>query len=610
MKRKFFALLAASVLTISLGACANNGGGSSPSGVDDPVSKVFEKLTTGPLALNGEMVSTATFGTGDDAQTMDNGSYEVKTVLTDTYFYGYTFRDYGWAIAESSNRYDRGINGEALIYQLSPFTNEVETLVVQDRYSGQLIPFDTMFTNPFKKSASGFSAVDGKIKLTDGSAIDPAFVFNIVFNGNQYYSPLKTFEIEYDSEYNPTKLHIEFEDGNEYYSMNDTYDGDFVDVSTIDVDPIPEARPAQAGQDALQAIFDSLQAMNYTVEFECSVDLVDYDPETWEPIVIGTQDSTVKTYITPDGYFYEFGGSLKEFEEEVHTGQFADHGEVETNKGLVEFQRDSSTGALSATRTPRPIRTVEEKFGDFWKYSARAFDVQADGSFTLANEKGFSDYLRSSLMTDGTVYSPAFVENLKLEIRDGNLYYEYHDEQARCSATIKNIGTTVLPVNTSAITPYTPPTSWTEWSALSAWNERQMDVLDKMTDGHPEYIPFIYTPYDYEKSYSTDSDWFFDEETGEEWEVFRAVTNWRAVYQCDTCAEAVDCYNSAYKQLAAQNYFEYDVTQDAYFHEDAEGLNDFVLKIYIIKDYATQLSDEGVFRYAFVVDIRNLNYMM
>ena len=606
MKRKFFTLLAASVLTLSLGACANNGGAPA---ADDTVSKVFAKLAN-PLALDGSVSSTWTFGTGDEAQTMDNGSFDVKTVLTDNYFYAYTFRDYGWAIAESSDRYDKGRNGEALIYQLSPFTNEVETLVVMDR-SGSLIPFDSMFTNPFKKSASGFSVVEGKLKLTDTSAIDPAFVFNIVFGGQQFSSPLKTFEIEYDKDYNPTKLHIEFEEATPYYSSNDVYEGNFVDLSAIDVDPIPEARPAQAGQDALQTIFDSLQDMNYTVEFECSVDMYDYDPETWEPIKIGTQDSTVKTYITPNGYFYEFGGTLAEYEAEVKTGQFADHGEIETPKGFVGFQRDSETGELNETRTPRPIRNTEQIFGDFWKYSARAFDVQEDGSFTLAKEKGFENYLRTSLMTDGIVYSPAFVENLVLKIVDGNLYYEYHDEQAVCKATIKNVGTTTLPVNTANINPYTPPTSWAEWSALSSWNERQMDVLNKMTDNHPEYIPYIYTPYDYEKSYSSDSDWYFDAETGEEWEVFRAVTNWRAVYQCDTCQEAVDCYNSAYKQLAAYDYFQYDPTQDAYFHNDGdpEGLNDFKLSIYIIKDYATQLSDEGVFKYAFVIDIVNTNYI-
>ncbi len=630
MKRKFFALLASSVLALSLGACTNNGGSTpeppAPPTSDEVVSNVFSHLAGNTLSLVGSLNSKMIFGTGEDAEEWDNGTYELETVLGNGFYFSRMSRDYGepFGIESSTSRYDQGQYGEAIIYQLSPFTNTVVSNYVQDYYGrliaapeivGQQVPFSMMFQNPFRRAASCFTAViDDCISLTDPTDLDATFLFNVVFAGNVINSPLAQFDIGYDENYNPTTLDIVFREDTPYNSSIDTYSGRFVAASEIDVDPVPTPRQAQPGQEALQAIFDSLQAMNYTVEFECSVDLVDYDEETGEPTVVGTQDSTVKTYLTPTGYFYEFGGSLKEFEEAAHTGQFADHGEFETSRGLIEVQRNSD-GSLFETRGARPIRTVEQKFADFWKYSAAAFDVQSDGSFTLANETGFDAYLRQNMMTDGTVYSPAFVQNLKLEIRDGNLYYEYHDEQARCSATIKNVGTTVLPIDPSLAAPFNAPTSWAEYAAISEWNAKQVETIDFMTGGHPEAIPFIYTPYDYERSANTDSDVEIieiDEPPYIIWnETLKAVINYKSVHQFDTCDEAVKAYNLAYQQATGDGYFTLDVTKDTFYHVEGEGEGkiNLAMKIYILKDYSTQLSDEGVFKYAVVVDVQNMDYM-
>ncbi len=353
--------------------------------------------------------------------------------------------------------------------------------------------------------------------------------------------------------------------------------------------------------------------MNYTVEFSCSVDVYEYefDEETGEEIMVktGTQDSTVTTYITPEGYFYDFGGSLAEFEQEAKTGQFADHGEIETDKGLVEFKRNDDE-SLEATRTPRPIRTVEQKFGDYWKYSALAFDVQADGSFTLGTQKGFDNYLRTSLMTDGEVYSPAFVQNLVLSVDEaaGTLSYRYSDEQAVCEATIKNIGTTVLPVDTSDIIPYNAPQSWDDYEAISDWNARQVAQIDFITKDHREAIPYVYTPYDYEKSMDGESDWEFDPETGQIIETITGIHYINMTYQCDTCAEAVEGYNSAIAQIESAGYFTYDVTQDAYYWADEDiGVN-LLLRVSITDKFNGQLADEQ-FKYGIVIYVENLDYV-
>ncbi len=624
MKRKFFTLLAASLFTVSLGGCNQNSGTVEPPKPPtsaEVVANVFSHFSRNSLGLRGTMTSKSVYGQGEEMQEYDNGSFAIEAALGDGFYYEKRTYDYGEEGVEYIyNRYDRAPNGAAAVYQLNPFTNEVDTIYL-DGGGGYMIAYDEVFGNPFNKmSMDGFGAViDGCVSLRDGSVINANYLFNVIFAGRQYNSPLTRFDISYDEEYNPLKLYIEFETVTEYYSLSDCYEASFVNPSTIDVEPIPEARPAQTGQDALQTMFDSLQDLNYTVEFESIVDQYDYqlDEETGEMIEtkIGEVESTVKTYITPEGYFFEFGGELKEREESLHNGQFADHGEFETDKGFVEFQRDTD-GSLHSTNLPKPIRNVESKFGGFWQYSARSFDVQQDGSFTLADVKGFELYLRSGLMTDGVVWSPAFVQNLKLELRNNGteLYYEYHDEQAVCKATIKNIGSTVLPVDTTAVTPFTAPTTWAEWAEGSDWNTRQLNALNIMTNNHPEAIPFIYTPYDYERSYDTDGETdviFLDEPPYVQIvETITAVKYHRSIYQCDTCEEAVNAYNSAVAQATGGGFFTLDVTKDAYYHleGDGEGAINLELKISIVQNYQTQLSDEGVFKYAVEVYVRNLNY--
>ena len=610
MKKKLLSVLAVSLLAASLGACATE--------TDDPatggggvIGSVFKRLTKAPLALTGSLSSTMTYGSGEEAETYDNGTYELKTVLDEDYFFCSTTSEFFGEMVEDRVRYDRGpYGGETLVYMLSPFTNQLEALAYTD-YVGQYIPFDSLFSNPFLKAAGGFTVSGGKLVLSDASYIDSAFLSNVVFGGVQARIPLTSFEIGFDKDYNPTTLDIVFSDANEWYSQSTVYSGTFVDASEIEVDPIPTPRVPQQGQEKLQAIFDSLQGLNYTVEFSCSVDKYDYDfdEETGEEIMtkVGTEDSTVTTYITPDGYFYEFGGSLAEFELVNHTGQFADHGEYETPEGLVEFQRNED-GSLTATRTPRPIRTVEKKFGDFWKYNALAFDVHEDGTFTLGNEKYFDNYLRSSLMTDGTVYSPAFVQNLVLSVDEEahTLYYRYSDEQAVCEATIKDIGTTILPVDTSKVVPFTAPTSWDEYEAISDWNARQVAQIDFLTNNHREAIPYVYTPYDYEKSMDGQSDWEYVPGQGIV-ETIIAIHYIDMTYQCDTCDEAVTAYNSAKAQIEAAGYFAYDVTKDAYYWKDDEiGVN-LMLKIAVTDSFKGQLADEK-FNYGIVVYVENLDY--
>lgn len=614
MKRKFFALLAASA-ALTLGACSPNAATGGAKSDSEIVTAVFKKLSKSPFAIQGDIVSTSVYYAEEgDPIVEPNGNSSVKTVLgSNFYFTATTSLSYitGEPV-EVTERYDKAENGAAIVYRLSPFTNEVEALYAQQ--GGQLVPFDAMFSNPFKRAADGFglSKDKDKIVLVDGSYLEAAYVFNVVFGGQQFYNPLTKFEIGFDEEYNPTTLDIEFAYESPYNAFYDTYSGEFVDASTITVDPIPTPRAAQAGQDDLQAMFDSLQNLNYTVEFECSINVYEpvFDEETGEATMVktGTNDSTVKTYLTPTGYFYEFGGALKEFEEESHTGQFADHGEVETAKGLVEFQRDNENGTYFATKTPKQIRTVEDKFGVYWQYCARAFDVNEDGTFTVGTDKGFDSYLYSNLMTDSAVYAMSWPFNIRLTLdKDKNeLFYRYSDEDGWCQATIKNIGTTELPLDVSTIAPYTPPANWTEWASMSSHNMSQMGALDFITKDHRDAVPYVYTPYDYYKYTDGDIDYDFDMETFQLVEVIRDIYFIEAMYQFDTSAEAVAAYLDALAQVESAGFFEFDPVKDAFFWKDDDlGVN-LKLEIYIVNDFNSGFNEEP-FAYGLAVNVYNLN---
>ena len=237
MKRKFFALLASSALALTLGACTNNGGSTpeppAPPTSDEVVSNVFSHFSRNSLALKGAMNSKSVYGTGEEAQEYDNGSFAIESVLGNGFYYEkrtYSYND--GTVEYIYNRYDKAPNGAAAVYQLNPFTNVVDTVYL-DNGAGYMIAYDEVFGNPFNKlSMDGFSAViDGCVSLVDGNSLNANYLFNVIFAGRQYNSPLTRFDISYDENYNPTKLYIEFETVTEYYSLTDHYEASFVDPS-------------------------------------------------------------------------------------------------------------------------------------------------------------------------------------------------------------------------------------------------------------------------------------------------------------------------------------------------------------------------------------------
>ena len=591
MKKRLTGLLAVSLLATSLAACSKAGSN------NDVVNKVFNKLASSPLAVRGDRIYYSQFG---DDEPYQNVNDTMTSVLDDDFYFNE--RSYQGYDERTYTRYDRGPQDEILVYYLDPLTNQVMANVVLDGRTYQPVDFDDAFANPFRKSlASSFKVKKGgkALEITDTSSINYGYLFNTIFGGQEYGSPLLTFEIGFDKNYNPTTLLIEFgrtaDYGGTLYVSKDIFDGRFIDVDDVDIPDLPSSRPHQQGQEKLQAMFNSLKQMNYTVEEHV---LIDYTPygEDYQ------QDYTIKTYLNPDGYYYEFSGDWYEIERGT-----LGRGEIETDEGLLSFQKTSE--GFEITNLPKPMRTVKKIFGDFWTYSARSFDVHEDGSYTLAQVDGFANYLWSNLITDGTISGPAVPTNIRFTISDadGTLSYTYGDEEgiATVQGTVKAIGTTELPIDLEGATPFTYATTWEGWYHEDEnWNGRTYESINILTNNRPEMIPYIYSPYNYERSINTEGDTEFIDEPPFIIETITSVQYVRSVYQFDSCDEVVAAYNNA-KAQAAASVFTFDPVTDMYSFKD-EDVN-LTMEIYIVKDWVGAISDE-VFNYGLVVHVKNLDF--
>ena len=596
MKKRLIGLLAVSLLAAtSLAACNKD---AKAGGNSNAAESVFANIASSTLAVRGDRKYFSQYG---DQDPWENTNDTITAVLSNDYYY--FGRSWPGLEEMSGTRYDRGPNNEILIFFLDPLTNEVMANVVLDAASRQPIAFDDAFGNPFRQSlANNFRVKKGeknKLEIIDPSTLNYNYLFNTVYGGQANNNPLLAFEIGFDKNYNPTSLYIEFGriqdfDGTMYISK-DIYDGEFIDASTVTIPDVPAPRSHQSGQEKLQRMFDYLKNMNYTVEESVVIDYSPYGEDY-------RQEYTIKTYLNPDAYYYEFTGDWYEIESKGILGR----GEIETDRGLVSYQKTAD--GFEITNLPKPMRTVKKIFGDFWTYSARSFDVQEDGTFTLAKVDGFETLLWSNLITDGTISGPASPTNIRFTVDEVNrtLAYTYSDEEgiASVSGLVKAVGTTTLPIDLSAAKPFTYADSWEAWYHEDEnWNRNMWENLNMLTNNNPDMIPYIYSPYNYERSINTEGDVEIIDEPPFIIETVTAVTYYKSVYQFDTCDEVVAAYSDAVTQARA-SVFTFDPVKGIYEYAD-DDIN-LSMEIYIVKDYVGAISDE-IFNYGLVVHVKNLN---
>lgn len=193
------------------------------------------------------------------------------------------------------------------------------------------------------------------------------------------------------------------------------------------------------------------------------------------------------------------------------------------------------------------------------------------------------------------------VGSLKLTVDAANntLTYTYScsDGYENYCTVISNIGSTSLPFTSDDVVKYVPLNNWSEYCAASTWNADWGKKLDFITNGHKDDVPFIDSPYNYQRSVQGESDYDFD--TWEE--VIISVHNLSMVWECDTTSEMVDYAADIYAQLDAADGYTYDKYSDTYYYEANDSY--FSLKISLSNGF---MSMDGLFNRAIMMDIVNL----
>lgn len=585
MKKSFTCLFAIVLLASSLSSCKP--AKSLPD--NEVIDLVFENLLAPTIAVKGQTKHATLHGNETSDPFAIKGDYATAVINDEYCFLRRDFYKYEGEF--STYRYDRGEDGELVVYQLSPLTNNVETISVVNGLTGEAANYDEFFGNPFiEESKDSFVVKDSHTLVTKSDEfvwINYNCLLDTLFFTESVRGSLMGIEIKFDDNYSPTKIFIEFGEtttsGNNTTTTKVTFEGEFLDPSTIDVTPIPTPRPAQAGQEKLQAIFDSLHNLNYTVEQHVAY--------------TGGQDYTIKTFINPDVYYYAFSGDYSQIEK----GIFG-KGAIETSAGIVSFIKTSE--GYEYTNLPQTIRTVEDVFAQYWTYSAMAFDVNEDGSYTLGTNDGFATYLWTYLLTDGTISGPVSPANIRITIDEANntLTYVYGTASCQVTGVVKNIGSTVAPIDLSNAKPYVGPTSWEEWYHLDEnWHQTMFESLTVLTNNQPDIIPFLDTPYDYDRAINTSGKII---DVNPIVETIEKVQYFKTTYEFDTIDELRDARDNVVAQLEA-GPFTYDESDKLYkLHDDNLNLT---IEIKTVKDYVTFFGDQ-MFNYGLVVDVRNLDY--
>lgn len=549
---------------------------------------VIEKLATGPISVDGNYTEIAIM----DTEEYEVDNYDIYAVLTDNYYYNETINPY---FGVSRQRIDKEEDGRSKVVTLDPLTNTVVDNYLGDSAYGYYA-FTDLFTNPFIQAKKAFQMEDGKVSLVDFENMNTIFLKNIFTGGSGFsdVTDFKSMSIGFDANYNPTTIEIVFENNawKEYGQVNVcTYTGTFTELDESKVAPIPKVRETQEGHDALKDMFAELQKGNYTMTVTATQKID--NPEEWGDELPEPRKAT--SYISEDGYYNEYISGFY--------GQASD-GKYMTDEGLVEFTV-TEEGTVKETRKPYSVRTVDTYFGFAWNYAAESFDVNDDGSYTLANEEGFYNYVWTDLLPDFNAVSVGIMDpgSLTMTIDSANNKFTYtyscSDGYEIYTTEITNIGSTSLPFNESDVIKYVGYSNWTEYCASSSWNEEFGLVLDDLTCGARDDIPYIENPYNYQRSYDGEFDYNWDVFPFETTVLY--VSNVTMVWEFDTTYEMVNQMESIYDQLASNSNYTYNKYEDTFYYKNGDA--EFSLTLKTSNGF---MSMDGLFNRAIMMEIVNL----
>lgn len=528
------------------------------------------------------------------------GTGSLETVLGESSLFTHSVDESYGETSESQRLWERGTRGELIINEINPTTNTVNPLVAG--YAGVAYAYDDMVVNPFVRAHYFFDLEDGKLVLKDLDSFNGAALWRLLFgietNPNYLLSELV---ITLDEAGDPYEITASFGDVTPYYSMVYCYTGMFVDPGSIDAVESPKPIARQDGQDLLQARFDALKEMNYTLDWTIS-EKYNEDGEDAEPKV-----TQVTTYVTKEGYLHDYQEGFF----------YADYGAYTTNKGTIPFQFNAETGKYEDNQVPMQIRDSAARFGSFFQYKAAVFNVEENGSYVLPEVEGLASYVGNLFDAGAKAYGipdAADTGSLKIVLNDdgGFTYtYSFWGEQIKITGIVKNVGTTVMPIDVTLNTPYDVCETWSEWfEAGKAWDST-IEAFNVLTNDNPDIIPFVDWAYSYEMSMDADQgplidedgNFVFDERGMMVW-VMNSVASMNWTFEMDTASEAIDTASRYISQLKATDGYTFDLASDSYIYEKDE----LKFSVHIGVQGAAHMGyAEADFNYGVLLNIVNLN---
>lgn len=361
MEKKFSCFFA--LLAVVLAACSptdNNTtttttpGGDSSSNTDTTTStshvtnleNVLQKLAVTNLGLLQELVyqEISVTTSAVENEIITNVDYYIDTNE-------YYMSEYNETTIYALEHYFKDENGDVSTKELSK-----DNTVAVTSYEG--MKFDESFINPFML----VNVED--LKLVDNGVLVENDDFNsLVYLLCGYDFSIESVLVQVDENDNPTKLIITSTLDDTYASdygvyIKNTLTGTFASKETVNV---PTIEPGFATEDhkRLKAAFDKLKAGNYTLSYHD----IDFDGEY--PVDITAVVTNTATLINING------------------GE--EHGYLDTDKGLVEFEVDKTgeTPIMRGTTLPDDSKTVAKDVLSPFDFAPEVFTYLGNNRFTL-----------------------------------------------------------------------------------------------------------------------------------------------------------------------------------------------------------------------------------
>ena len=543
--------------------------------------EVIQKLIDNPISVNGNYREYQVMG----KQEYESTSFSSTSVLTEKYFYNEIVDKDG---VSSKERIDKADDGRAKIITLDPRTNTVIDNFLGDEIYGYYA-FSDFFTNPFILAKNSFTVSKNKVTLVNFANMNVVFLTNLFTGGSGFLNAtnFKSMAIGFDSNHNPTTIEIVMEEkmvGSIGQGKVCEYKGTFTELDESVVSPLPVPREAQDGQDTLGNMFTELKKGNYTVNV--TIEQKDGD---------ASKTKKAASYITQDGYY------------NVYTSGFdgkASDGKYMTNEGLVDFVV-TEDNKIKETKKPYTIRTVDYYLGYAWNFAKESFDVNSDGSFTLASEPTFYNYVWSDLIPDINFAPVGYIDegslNFVVNTTNNTMTYTYTCLEGKEAYTteITDIGNTTFSLNKEDVIKYEEYTNWTDYCATSSWHNELASALDGLTGGSINDVPYIESPYKYQRAYQGVFDYNWDVEPAQIIMVF--VKKLTLTWELDTQEELDSQTSVIFDQLDNNSKYTYNEEEDTYYYKNGDA--EFTLTF---KSEANFVGIDSIYNYAIILELTNL----